>query len=212
MASFCRWDVPLQCSPVPRSASVHSLLVLKLVGRGADWLSGRSPSEGPVRPTRGQGDADPAWRRSSSRSRGSPRRRGDARGLLPEPRRRGSSTLREFFQRAFSALRSPSPNASTIASELVVQLVEAEVALPRDRPLTKRRHFASDFLVAGEQGPADGIEVVREEMVPSGESTCTGALLTADPADPGAPVLPGHTSGPRPSPVEASHRSVQGNR
>ena len=49
--------------------------------------------------------------------------------------------------------------------DVVVQLEEAEVRVHLvDRALAKRRHFAGDLLVAGEQGAGDRIEVIREQV------------------------------------------------
>ena len=49
--------------------------------------------------------------------------------------------------------------------DVAVELVEAEFGVDLvDGPLPERGHFVGDLLVAGEQRPADRVEVVRKQV------------------------------------------------
>ena len=168
-ASSSRSGAPWRCSPDPsscgRSRTTRSEIGRAAAPESAD-LAERSPSAAPARPTRGRpGCGRAAWakiRRAVQRKAAASSR--CDRTSLREPRRRGSVTTPGTFtsrrarRSSHALLRVLRPSQRDVP----VQLVEAEVGVHLvDGPLPERRHLGGDLLVAGEQGAADRVEVVR---------------------------------------------------
>ena len=95
---------------------------------------------------------------------------------------------------------------------LTVQLVEAEIGVHFvDGPLAIRGHFRGDLAVAGEQRPADGVELVRQQVDVAAASTRTGALLIDAPRRPRSTrASRSHVRPPATRPAQVAHGRVQG--